>query len=68
MMELREALLNLERPACRINDGINAVGVMAMGLSMAKDPYADGFNAIWNYLVDANQDFQEQLKACFNQT
>lgn len=65
-MELHEAILALEEPACRISDGINAVGLMAMGLSMARDPYADGFNAVWNYLVDAERDLQRQLRVCLN--
>jgi len=66
-MELQEALMSLEDPAGRINDGINAIGLMALGLSRALDPYADGLNAIWDYLDDANQDFQERFKACLNQ-
>ena len=63
-MELCEALLALEAPARQINDGINALGIMAAGLSMRKDPYADGFNAVWNYLFDINQEFQKQVKIC----
>lgn len=60
-MDTQELLISLEDPINRISGGINAIGAMTMGLSMAKDPYADGFRAIWNYLVDAEQDFQEQL-------
>ena len=60
-MTYNEAFLDLQDTAGRISDGINAVGLMAMGLSMARDPYADGFNAVWNYLADADRDFQEQL-------
>jgi len=66
-MELQEALMDLEEPVRRINNGINAVGLMAMGLSRAKDPYSDGLNAIWDYLDDANRDFQERFKACLDQ-
>ena len=65
-MELKEALLELENPVHRISDGINAVGLMTMGLAEARDPYADGFNAIWNYLVDAERDFQKQITACMD--
>lgn len=65
-MELKEALLELENPVHRISDGINAVGLMTMGLAEARDPYADGFNAIWNFLVDAERDFQNQLQACLD--
>jgi len=63
-MELREALLALEEPASRINGGINAISIMALGLSSAKDPYADGFNAVWDYLTEANLDFQEKVRTC----
>lgn len=65
-MELKEALLELENPVHRISDGINAVGLMAMGLAGVRDPYADGFNAIWNFLADAERDFQSQLQACLD--
>lgn len=65
-MELRETFLDLQDTAGRISDGINAVGLMAMGLSMARDPYADGFNAVWNYLVDAERDLQRQLRVCLS--
>ena len=65
-MELKEAWLYIENPAARISSGINAIGIMAMGLAQMKDPYADGFNAVWNYLTDAERDFQVQLQACLN--
>ena len=65
-MELKEALLHLEPPANRIRDGINAVGLMASGLAAVKDPYASGFNAVWNYLIDAERDLQKQLQACLD--
>lgn len=63
-MELREALLAMEEPARHLNGGINAIGVMSMGLSMAKDPYADGFNAVWNYLINAERDLQKKVHIC----
>lgn len=65
-MELKEAWLYIENPAARISSGINAIGIMAMGLAQVRDPYADGFNAVWNYLTDAQKDFQTQLQACLN--
>ena len=57
-MTYQEFLVDMEDPIKRITDGINAVGIMTMGLAQVKDPYADGFYAIWNYLVDAEQYFQ----------
>ncbi len=65
-MELREALLALEEPAMRINDGIDAISVMVLGMLQAKIPYASGLHAVWSYLDDANRDFQEQVEACLN--
>lgn len=63
-MELHEALLALEEPVCRLSGGINAIGVMSMGLSMAKDPYADGSNAVWDYMIDADRDLQKRVQIC----
>lgn len=65
-MEYQQALIDLKDAAGCIHDGINAVGIMAMGLAQVRDPYADGFNAIWNYLADAEVNFQKQLQVCLN--
>ena len=37
-MTYQELLLSLEEPVSRISGGINAIGVMTMGLSLAGDP------------------------------
>lgn len=63
-MEYPEVLFDQEGPARRISSEINAIGVMAMGLAQAKDPYAEGFCAVWDYLDDADRDFQKRVKAC----
>ncbi len=63
-MELRKAVLALEEPARQMNEGINAVGIMVIGLFAHEDPYADGFHAIWRCLCDANEVFQKQLQTC----
>lgn len=65
-MELQELLVNLEDPVSRISGGINAIGIMTMGLAQAADPYTKGFDAVWNYLVDADRDLQKQIKNCLN--
>lgn len=39
---------------------------MALGLSYAKDPYAQGFNALYNYLFDTNQALHKHLDFCWN--
>ena len=65
-MTYQELLLSLEEPVSRISGGLNAIGVMTMGLSLAGDPYAAGFNAVWNYLIDAERDIQTRLAACLD--
>ena len=65
-MTYHETFLDLQDTAGRISDGINAIGIMTMGLAQVRDPYADGFNAVWNYLVDAERDFKRQLAVCLN--
>ena len=46
--------------------GSTHLEAMAMGLSYAKDPYAQGFNALYNYLFDANQALHKHLDSCWN--
>lgn len=67
-MELQKAFLTLEAPARQINDAVNAIGIMVTGLFAEKDPYASGFNAVWNYLFDANQELQKQVQLCLSLT
>ena len=57
-MTYQELIMDLEDPVNRISGGINAIGIMTMGLAQARDPYTDGFNVVWNYLVDAEQDLR----------
>ena len=57
-MTYQELLIDLEAPVNRISGGINAIGIMTMGLAQAHDPYTDGFNVVWNYLVDAERDLR----------
>ena len=66
-MTNKEWIMELEGPISRISGGINAIGIMTMGLAQAADPYAEGFNAVWNYLVDAERDFQNRLTAFQNE-
>lgn len=63
-MRLQEELLDLSDTVRRVSSGINAVQVMTMGLGRASDPYADGFGAICDYLLQADQDLQKHLEAC----
>ena len=65
-MSLREDLDHLSIAASDISQGINALEVMALGLSRAKDPYAQGFNALYIYLIDADRELHKHLEACWS--
>ena len=62
-MSTKEFLMNLEDPLRRISCGINAIELMMYGLGRTKDPYADGFFVIWNYLREAEADLQKAVQA-----
>jgi len=63
-MSLHEELLNLDSAVNRLSQGVNAFGLMALGLDQAVDPYADGFTALFCYMVDADQEVHQHLKNC----
>ena len=66
LMSLREDMDNLDSAIQNVSWGINALGIMSLGLSGAKDPYADGFNALYIYLLDTNKELHKHLDACWN--
>ena len=57
----KEILLDLEEPLDRLSCGVNAMGLMVLGLAQAHEPYADGFHAVWDYLRTAESDVQKVL-------
>ena len=63
-MNLREELIALDTAVNHISRGVNAVAAMSRGLDQVDDPYADGFYAISDYLVDAVQTLREQTDRC----
>lgn len=63
-MDLHEELLDLETAVIQISRGVKALEVMSMGLPRTLDPYADGLDAICDYLSQANQDLQRRVDAC----
>ena len=63
-MSLREELLDLETAVYQVSKGINAVEAMTMGLHRAVDPYADGFSAICDYLLQADRNLREHMDIC----
>lgn len=50
-----------------VSQGINALGAMTLGLMQAKDPYSDGFNALYTYLFQADMEVHKHLKTCLNE-
>lgn len=63
-MSLHEELLDLETAVYQVSKGINAVEAMTAGLNRTVDPYADGFGAICDYLLQANRNLREHMDAC----
>jgi len=57
-------MLDLDSAIRTLSQGVNALGLMAVGLDQAMDPYADGFNALLTYMEDADQKVRQQLKDC----
>lgn len=60
-MDERELFIELEEPVRRIISGINAIELMVLGLSRARDPYADGLHMVWDYLQEAGRDMEHVL-------
>ncbi len=63
-MSLHEKMLDLDSAVHNLSQGVNVLGLMALGLDQAMDPYADGFNALYSYLKNADQEVRQQLKDC----
>lgn len=63
-MDYQQAMIDLEDTAQLVHNGINAIGIMTMGLAQAGDPYADGFHAVWSCLADAERELQKHIKRC----
>ncbi len=63
-MSLHEKILDLDSEIQNFSRGVNALGLMAEGLDQAMDPYADGFNALYSYLEDADRKVRQRLKDC----
>lgn len=63
-MSLHEELLDLETAVYQVSKGINAVEAMTAGLNRTSDPYADGFGAICDYLLQADRNLREHMDTC----
>jgi len=65
-MSLHEELLELDAAANRLSQGVNALGLMAMGLDREADPYADGFEVLFRYMRDVDRDVRKYLDNCLH--
>ena len=65
-MDIHSNLLELEASAQRLSDGLAAVRIMVVGLDGAGSEYTGAFHAIWEYLSDADREFQTRLAACLS--
>ena len=65
-MSLREELIDLDTAVNRLSQGVNAVGLMSMGLLQARDPYADGLDLLYNCMVEADREVRLRLNACLD--
>ena len=63
-MDIQKNLLELEISAQRISDGVAAVRIMVLGLENMGSEYTGAFHAVWDYLAEAEQEFQKQLAVC----
>lgn len=65
-MDIQKNLLELEVSAQRISDGVAAFRIMILGLEDAGSEYTGAFHAVWDYLDEAEQEFQKQLAVCLD--
>lgn len=65
-MDIKRNLLELEDAAQRVSDGLAAIQIMVIGLEGAGSEYAGAFHVVWNYLSDADKEFQKQLTICID--
>ncbi|RKI67969.1 hypothetical protein D7V91_08680 [bacterium 1xD42-67] len=65
-MSLREELIDLDTAVNRLSQGVNAVGLMSMGLLQARDPYADGLDLLYNCMAEADREVRLRLNACLD--
>ena len=63
-MGLWEELDDLQVAIQDMSQGINAMEAVTLGLLYAKQPYADGLNALSTYLAMADREVHRCLEAC----
>ena len=63
-MSLQENLIALDSAVDRLSQGVNAIGLMSMGLVQVQDPYADGLCMLAGYMIEADREVRIHLDAC----
>ena len=63
-MDIKSNLLELETAAQRISDGLAAIHVMILGMDEMDSQYTGALYAVWDYLSNAEQEFQSRLNTC----
>ena len=66
-MNLQAQLLELNDAVDRLSWGVNAVGAVAQAISSEGHSYADGLQAVWDYLYDAHASVRSQLDLLLTQ-
>lgn len=61
-MEQQEFLIDLEDTISRFTWGLNALELMVLGLGQAGAPYTGGFQAVWLYLRETEEEVQNLVK------
>ena len=64
-MNLQDQLLELDAAVDKLSQGVNAVGLMSMGLVQMQNPYADSFCMLFHYMAEADRAVRTYLDACF---
>ena len=62
-MDQKDAIIKLEETYSRLSCLLNTLELMVLGLMEARDPYSDGFFALWATLTDADREMQKQLSS-----
>lgn len=60
-MNETELYMELEEPLRQLSGGISALELMVYGLSRVSDPYAEGFQTVWNCLREAELELRRAL-------
>ena len=63
-MDRENSWIELEEAYERLSCLLNTFGLMVLGLMQARDPYADGFNALLGCLTEADREVQRRLSDC----